>query len=722
MAQLWAVLATIETYATEDKDALPGSHKDGEGIYNYLTTNLGVRSSNIIRLKDSDASRTGIITAFTRHLIDNTEINHGDALLFCFSGHGSSQEAPAGWAATKNEEGIDVVEAIVPWDEGLKDPKSGVQTCTIPDRTLAVLLEKAASTHGRNITVILDCCHSGHGTRGQYHLPGDGDVQLVARSANPLLLVPLRPDLDLDLVGSTGSTSASRSGVTKRGNGRFTSLVGDHVLLAACGQFERAMGGPFGGGIFTYFLVQALRRTDIHPRTYARLLEVVDHGIDQLRRIPNSVITQHPQCDGIMRDRRLFDQDILEPGVIQVEPINGDPDSDFIVFAGQIHGIDAGTTITVYQQAIGSPSKTCIGVATTMKAYSIKSYARLNGDNPTVRGLSNITKSRYTAVVTDKPDHLRYILVNLAPHNPRSRISVESFRQSLRNATLGTEAPTTICEANEPEEADLKLLFDAEGGMSLYHLDPVLGGLGTNPSRITAEEVQHANFASILHGIARFKNLLAMENTARPFANDISFEVLHLKRIGGPASYVDEDGFFLRSFSSVEFDSNDEVVIEQGTDDEQDDYAINLRNHSSQDLYVQVWYFDPSTYSISPCYQSASDKPTLLMNGGNLRIGASAERAEPLNFYVSEGSTRETLFAKVFLTNEYTKLDFLHQKELIGEDENGSSVIISLSSSNTRASTRSSTKSTVTVVSVPVTHLEGGWDTVTRKITVVESL
>ncbi|KAJ7602830.1 hypothetical protein FB45DRAFT_854444, partial [Roridomyces roridus] len=106
-------------------------------------------------LLNEDATRSGILDAFTAHLLNNPAIpNGGDTpMIFLFAGHGSRVDA------TDNKLSMDGrIETICPHDEHAI--VNGKYVHGIPDYVLGALLLNLAYTRGDHITVILDSCHS----------------------------------------------------------------------------------------------------------------------------------------------------------------------------------------------------------------------------------------------------------------------------------------------------------------------------------------------------------------------------------------------------------------------------------------------------------------------------------------------------------------------------------------------------------------------------------
>jgi hypothetical protein len=230
----WALLVGIQHYQYDLLEEVPGAGKDVENFRNYLLHDLQVPPSHIYTLCDGEATRQAILHAFQQHLVDNPAIGVGDPLIFHFSGHGTRGPAPQSWPMSwrAREDADHMLEMIVPYD-AVGDPRVGRDSrpSGIPDRTLGALLRRAAERHGRNITVILDCCNSGHGTRHW----GGAKGNHWTRSIDPTYVGLLKDDTDQLLWGGDEPAIPRQSYLRSA----FVDRNEDtHVLLAACGRYE----------------------------------------------------------------------------------------------------------------------------------------------------------------------------------------------------------------------------------------------------------------------------------------------------------------------------------------------------------------------------------------------------------------------------------------------------------------------------------------------------
>ena len=152
--RLFALIITIDVYQHDDLKDLSGSVNDGDLFHDFVTGVLRVPDSHIYRLSNGDATRANIIQGFKTHLINNVNIQKGDAMVFFYAGHGSRVKAHPSWLVNGG-----YVETIVPHDEGGIDT-NGNHIYGIPDRTFDALMRHLAFKKGDNIvSVKVVWCH-----------------------------------------------------------------------------------------------------------------------------------------------------------------------------------------------------------------------------------------------------------------------------------------------------------------------------------------------------------------------------------------------------------------------------------------------------------------------------------------------------------------------------------------------------------------------------------
>lgn len=576
--QAWALLVGIERYQYDLVEPVPGALHDVANIEDYLVNDLGVPPAHIMILRNAEATRANILSAFWSHIIDNPAIGNGDPIIFHFSGHGTRGPAPSSWpmAWTDREEADRLLEMIVCYDS-VGDPRWGRhgRTSGIPDRTLGALLRKAAEKHGRNITVIFDCCNSGHGTRNVSGAKG----KYRKRSVDPVYVGAL-DDSDDQEIWNGDAPSGVRGSYLR---GAFVDRNEDtHVLLAACGRYEDCNGSP-EGGFFTLALLDALRNPDIVPRTYSEILKAVQytlHGwFEQMRdTVPLSdrPNPQHPQCEGVNRDRILFENMAVDPARFAVQPC-AESQALCIIEAGEVHGgICPGAQFELRQFACtqeGYGREVVLGTAIAVEVFTARCVAQLP------YGVI-IPPHGVRAFLTHLPNPLRFIIINDMPHSAEAAQAMQNLESNLYHMSSETAAfCTRVHRINDAElvirVTDQHVYFERKDLQTSY--------LDIQPPPLKVQDINMI-FPSCMALFAKFNHHLSQTSPLHPFANDID---LHLHRLipQNGADFAEEDEYMFPG-PVVPF-VNAEATVPY---EEDAIYGIVLRNNTNYDLYPYAWY------------------------------------------------------------------------------------------------------------------------------------
>jgi uncharacterized caspase-like protein len=212
---------------------LRGAENDADALAELVTGRLGFAPKNVVVLKGASATREKIKAAFL-DLAGRTRPEN--QFLFHYSGHGTQV---ADVPPFDEPDGRD--EALCPWDA------TGDGANLVRDDELGFWLD---DVRARRVTVILDCCHAGTGTKD---VDGGGDIDgEVASRFLPMKLAaarfskPKRPWRELE-----GNTKA------------FGAQV---VSFFACQPDQQAYerrfldrAPPRRAGQFSHFFVEGLR-------------------------------------------------------------------------------------------------------------------------------------------------------------------------------------------------------------------------------------------------------------------------------------------------------------------------------------------------------------------------------------------------------------------------------------------------------------------------------
>lgn len=148
--RLHALIIGIDKY--EAAERLWGCVHDSMAVEEFLVEDLQVPRTQIVSLRNEEASRGAVIQAF-RDLADQVNILWDDPIFIFFAGHGSELDAPEAWKAGGHGSkpvaplsgAFGKFQAILP-----QDYNTGT-VHAIPDRTIGALLIKIAQKKGNNI-------------------------------------------------------------------------------------------------------------------------------------------------------------------------------------------------------------------------------------------------------------------------------------------------------------------------------------------------------------------------------------------------------------------------------------------------------------------------------------------------------------------------------------------------------------------------------------------
>ena len=268
---LYGLLVGINHYADPNLD-LEGCINDITEIEEYLNNRLDRNQYqlHLRTLKDQQATRDAVVEEFRNHLC---QANSNDVVLFYYSGHGYQEDAPEEfWQYDPDRR----IEALLCYDSCLEG-KWG-----LADKELAKLIAEVAADKNLHICIILDCCHSGSGTR---------DPMQTTKVRRAILNKGVRP-LNTFLFEISELKHLSASQNPEEHPTGWKMPKGRHVLLAACRDIELAQENNKDNknqGVFSYFLRDTLYKAngkltyqDLYRRTNAIIRNEVDKQSPQL--------------------------------------------------------------------------------------------------------------------------------------------------------------------------------------------------------------------------------------------------------------------------------------------------------------------------------------------------------------------------------------------------------------------------------------------------------
>ncbi|KAJ6481691.1 hypothetical protein C8R45DRAFT_1100122 [Mycena sanguinolenta] len=592
---------------TDHFTALQGAVNDATAFYEFLVDSrakqrgLGVPKSNILFLKDEDATRDKILAAFKSHLLTNTRIpDHGDAsMILFFAGHGTRVHAP-GNLMSQDE----MVEGICPVDERTGSGDKYVHT--IPDYVLVHLLRELSEKKGQNITVIFDSCHSGGMGR---------DVGKI-RAANSAA-VP--PKLDSHLWMNKGPPADSRL---------WAASATTHVWLAACAANESAREIAFDEpgqrvvqGRFTKSLIERLRKVDLENTTYMELLDHLPVWSEQT-----------PFCGGDRRNRLLFDTKFPRTGRSAISLTAADNERTWRVSIGVPAGVVPGTEFIVLDRdnhAICTLVAQKVEIAETI--LILKDGANLDVPIP----------EDARAVVSDWKNREMSMRVYVPQGFPHIAALFSAERLPQQGFVQATSCQDAHIALRIPEDKDGKVVV--QRFTPIFECAPV-ARFSLSPFPTVSQ------LSAALSGIAHFNYFLERQNRDAPL-DKVSLEVYRLvgeRPTRKPDRSVGQNG-------NLVINNQAQFKSEYGAK-----YGVIVRNASQHGLFPYLFAFNPSNYTIVRLYNPHSTRePPLRSMNGEVSIGMGGEQA--LDFNLPEGVERSSAFFRLFVATKAIDIDWIEQ-------------------------------------------------------------
>lgn len=491
MGKVYALLVGINGYPLVSPQ-LSGCLEDVDRVAALLGDMVPPADLALEVLREGDATRATIMERIRAHL---GQAGPGDAAYFHFAGHGT-QAGSAAEFRPYFASGLD--EGLICWDSS---EENGL---LVNDKDLAWLIADLAP-RGAQITVTLDCCHSGSGTR---------DI------APP-------SDLQVRFAGG-GGFAARRPDLASYADGYYARLLeqgrplaipeGQHILLAACDRLQVAREFR-GSGVFTTALLAALRASGT-GMSYADLFR-------QCRAAARETIAEINALAAAMVPATTWRCDPQDP---QFEPAAGfDVGSGFLgrslgdhrpryfvapsdtgwrVECGAIHGlpVDAASPVTFN---LFRPSAPDVPAGQAVATQVLPQASEIRPDFATG------TDTRYMAEITSLP--VAPLLVGFRG-DPALRAAVA--------AALAGQAATPLALVDDPAAADY-LLAAEEGRLSLRQGDRLLQWVDA------ARADPAAVLVPALATIARWERLRRLDNPRSSLDR------------GGIALLLDQDGVAL---------------------------------------------------------------------------------------------------------------------------------------------------------------------------------
>jgi hypothetical protein len=370
-AQKWALLIGVNDYTKGPAHwDLRGCENDVLMTRSLLVDKFGFPEGNVRTLLSAEATAQAIRSSIEEWLIAQAQPE--DIVYFHFSGHGSQTRDQEG----EEEDGKD--ELICPTDMEIGNLQS-----VITDDQLRELFGRVQA---RNVTIILDACHSGTGTRDlSLSYPrfaefdptlseggaGTRAVVMTAATAKPAsgagsvpstgpsaaspaaTAPPASPPAGTAPAGAAAPASAPPASVTPSRPGTGHKIAGSggveaggklQVTISGCRPDQTSADAMirdgFYAGALTYHLVENMKRAPPNI-TYRELMERV------VRDVKAKKFTQLPQVEGAI-DRPLLGVPVAEAPSVPFLVVHTVSGSNVQLSGGRAQGVTEGSVYAVY--------------------------------------------------------------------------------------------------------------------------------------------------------------------------------------------------------------------------------------------------------------------------------------------------------------------------------------------------------------------------------------
>ncbi|MCH7728145.1 MAG: caspase family protein [Planctomycetes bacterium] len=590
-----ALLVGINDYLAGDVPDLEGCVNDVYDMKQLLRTKFEFAEEDILILTSAkDAEQTtdpkpthaAIVKAFQQHLIEQAD---KDAIVvFHYSGHGSLMPDKSG----DEIDGKD--ETIVPYDSRTKD------VFDISDDELNGLFGKLAEKT-KNITFILDSCHSGSATKG-------------ARSRN----------VDEDLREPPAAFPHARSDEKPEVDARFENQ--NYVLISGCRANESSYEyydekNKQERGALTYFFARVIRESRTAEITYRDVMDKVK-GL-----VTAASTAQHPQLEGGRPtdiDRFIFDvaTAVAEPYII------ANPRGNSVVLsAGKVQGLTVGSEFDVY--APGTRKFDDATAVARIKLTSVDTYSALGeilADGKQIAKASRAVERVHSYQSNPFPVYFDHA-------GKTSFFEFVNNEKKLRDDAVADSEALKKIEEFITQDDDLKDSFDvvksaAKGQIRVsHHKDGMIyikgGTIESPPVRASDDDAVERVVRQIQHW-ARWFNVLRLNSPNSKLSADF--------KIDGPArdAAKTEEGF------SKVFKSEDAITI-------------SVKNKGTKPFYFAVIDL-ASDGSITIVYPA---------EGRTEELAPGKEWSENTEVFVPDDQDSTTDYLKVIAFNQPVDIFFL---------------------------------------------------------------
>lgn len=612
---LYALLVGMDNYPKPVR-SLQGCVNDITVIEEYLKERCDQQEYqlHLQTLKDDQATRQAVIDGFRKHLI---QAHQDDIVLFYYRGHGSQELTPKEFWQYEPDH---LDETLVCYDSRTEEGWD------VADKELALLISEVA-VNNPHMTIIMDCCHSGSGTRDPMQQTEVRRFPADKRERPLESFVFKQEDLNR-LLNSNSKPEENPTG--------WRMPKGRHVLLAACRDYETAKeydGDNKHRGGFSYFLMDTLFKAN-GKLTYRDLF-------GRTNAIIRSKITdQSPQLE--VNDSQDSNKFFLDGAIATLDPyfiVKNDKASGWVIEGGAVHGIpepkNGETTLLALfpfnasVDDLQDPSKS-IGTAKVTQVLPTKSQIEIESSQQLT------PEDTFKAVVTSLP------LPPLGVCFEGDEAGVTKARDALKTAGMDRKPSAYVREEQEVAKAEFRLLCRNEQYLIARPTDdrPLVEQI----DGYTEENAQKA--IRRLEHIARWTTIAQLSNTATTQfkAGDVKIELI-----------FDNDNLSQSKQLRLQYTYKDGEW-------QQPEFKLKLTNTTDKPLYCSLVVLSDSFAISAPFFESGSvrlkpNEEAYALDGDPLELSVPDD-------FLEQGITEYKDIIKLIVSNDEFDARLLNQDKL----------------------------------------------------------
>jgi len=431
--KIYALLVGIDNYPSP-VPSLRGCVNDISSIETYLQSRVAQEGYQLqlLTLKNEAATRQAVIDGFRNHL---KQAGQDDVALFYYSGHGSQEQAPPEFWYLEPDR---LDETIVCYDSRTN---SGWD---LADKELAKLLAEVSQSNP-HLLVILDCCHSGSGTR---------NAMLQETGVRRLATDQRQRPIESFIFSSAEAETLVGSRSPEQNPSGWKLPQGRYILMSACRDCEEAKefyGDGQHRGAFSYFLMETLQKAN-GSLTYRDLFKRAN-AIVRCR-----VSAQSPQLEATQLAD--LDQPFLG-GAIALRPpyftVSQSNQYGWVIDGGAVHGVQGpsanGETTLLALFPFDSPVEELRQLSLAVAIAEVQAVLPQLSQLKITSSAEPLTPdTTYKAVVTSLP------LPPLSVFLEGDTAGIELVRQALRRAGPEGQPSLYVRETERLETANFRVL------------------------------------------------------------------------------------------------------------------------------------------------------------------------------------------------------------------------------------------------------------------------